>query len=154
MLNTVLDYNLWALERALVWQIVSQDKDVEAFLKSSKFKSKNGFVFKIVADPQILIKDDINVIFLRGFNSDQDYKICTLTFSNNEDLYMVIREIKAAIKELCIAVLEWKKTQGKIKKDKAYYNDATPNLESYLIPDNWSEPSKAFYEVDIMYFNL
>ncbi len=103
VLKTGLKYRLEKAENALVFQVLEQSPDVSAFLANGHFLSqKTGLRIAVSKYPEF--KDSKNVIFLRGSDSSNDYKIDVTRFPGNMQRDNKYDLINTALKEFVDAV--------------------------------------------------
>lgn len=101
--KTGLKYRLEKAENALVFQVLAQSDDISAFLSNGAFLSqKTGLRIATAKYPEF--KDSKNVIFLRGSDSNNDYKIDVTRFPGNMQRDNKADLINTALKELVDAV--------------------------------------------------
>ena len=103
VLKTGLKYRLEKAENALVFQVLEQSPDITAFLENGHFLSqKTGLRIASAKYPEF--KDSKNVIFLRGSDSSNDYKIDVTRFPGNMQRDNKANLINVALEEFVNAV--------------------------------------------------
>lgn len=101
--KTGLKYRLEKAESALVFQVLEQSDDISAFLSKGHFLSqKTGLRIATAKYPEF--KDSKNVIFLRGSDTDNNFKLDVTRFPGNMQRDNKYNLIVAALQELVDAV--------------------------------------------------
>jgi len=98
VLKTALKYKLEKAENALVFQVLAQSADITAFLSRNHFQATNGLRIAIAKYPEF--KESKNVIFLRGSDEDNNFKLDVTRFVGRMQRDNAYDMFNAATKEL------------------------------------------------------
>jgi hypothetical protein len=98
VLKTGLKYKLEKADSALVFQVLEQSADITAFLSRNHFMASNGYRVALSKYPEF--KHSKNVIFLRGSDGDNDFKLDVTRFAGNMQRDNASDMFNQALKEL------------------------------------------------------
>lgn len=97
--KTQVKYRLEKAPNALVFQVLDESPDVKAFLNGRNFLSKKTGL-RIAASKYPEFKHSKNVVFLRGSDTSNDYKLDVTRFVGNMQRDNAYDMIVTAIQEL------------------------------------------------------
>ena len=112
-----IKFYLKKLEKALVFQILEMDEKFRAQTEEDRVEFKYR-QFSICSKANPSISDNESILYVRGYNRKEDFKITTLTFKSNN-------ERDEHFKRILTTLTQWaKKWPGWEQPDKIDIDDS------------------------------